>query len=364
MVVSLTVPDPTAVPVLVGLSPLAEMLACLHVLAEPDHHPESRPWVASTRARLPDRVWSGLRRFAPLWARYRARFFYPLTLHTDLSLAEELAALAGLDDDVFVPLAANATRGLTFAAAGAPGDAERVLDGPDWVRDCEHRSFLRGDLAVGLVSDPRRFRNDLIDTLTECATAFFTDEWERARPVLQRGAADLRARLESAPLVDTLASLSDMASTRGFVDTVIFDKLQSDRRLVGPEGLVLFPSIRAWPHVTIKLDRGLPVTIPFLVQEQDRARSRRSQADVRRRMSVLAEPARWALCRHLIGESITTTELARRTGTTKYAVSRHLRVMREAGLISSQRAGRQIFHRMNAAAITYIGYDALRSIMR
>jgi hypothetical protein len=38
--------------------------------------------------------------------------------------------------------------------------------------------------------------------------------------------------------------------------------------------------------------------------------------------------------------------------------------MREAGLISSQRDGRQVFHRMHPAVITQLGQDALRALMR
>jgi hypothetical protein len=38
--------------------------------------------------------------------------------------------------------------------------------------------------------------------------------------------------------------------------------------------------------------------------------------------------------------------------------------MREAGLISSQRDGRQVFHRMHPAVIMQLGQDALRALMR
>lgn len=53
-----------------------------------------------------------------------------------------------------------------------------------------------------------------------------------------------------------------------------------------------------------------------------------------------------------------------RTNSTKSAVSRHLGLLRAAGLISSQRDGRQVFHRLHPAMIVHLGDDVLRAIIR
>jgi DNA-binding transcriptional ArsR family regulator len=114
----------------------------------------------------------------------------------------------------------------------------------------------------------------------------------------------------------------------------------------------------------IKMDPQLPVVIQFIAQEARHDNASPSQQQVRRRLAVLSEPGRWELCRHLIGESITTSELAERTQQTEPAVSRHLKILREAGLVSSQRDGRQVFHRMHPAVITQLSQDALSALMR
>jgi len=343
-----------------GISPLAELLACLHVIAEPDHHPESRTWVERATGTLSENLRSELFRFAPLWARYRLRLFYPLDHQLDRTLAEELSSLERIHDDVFIPLTANAI----YGRAVTPGSGQDILDSRSWVRECEQRSFNRGDLAHSLIADSHKLRGDLIAVLEDCSTAFFAAEWDQVRPVLERNARSLRQRVGRNDPLDVVASLSRMASARGSSDIVYFDKLQSASGAVGEQGLVLVPSVRAWPHVMVKLDPGLPVVIHYLAQEEASADSAQSQAELRKRLLVLAEPGRWQLCRHLIGESITTTELAVRTHSTKSAVSRHLRVMREAGLITSQKDGRQVFHRLNPSVIVHLGHDVLRGIIR
>lgn len=343
-----------------GLSPLAELLACLHVIAEPDHHPESRGWTDRINGRMTEQLRSDLFRFAPLWARYRFRLMYPLDHQLDRGLGAELDAMTSLPDDVFIPLAANAIHGRAFTF----GSAAEVRDSPSWVRDCEQRSFNRGDLAHALMSDPGRFRRDLSSVLAECAIAFFHDEWESTRPRLEAAGRSLRARIDRDEPMDVLTSLSGIASARSSTDTVFFDKLQSAHGAVGAAGLIAVPSLRGWPHVMVKLDPGLPVVVQYPAQDDTRGPSAQSQDDLRRRLLVLAEPGRWELCRHLIGESITTTELAVRTSSTKSAVSRHLRLLREAGLISSQRDGRQVFHRLHPSVIVHLGDEVLRAIIR
>lgn len=89
-----------------------------------------------------------------------------------------------------------------------------------------------------------------------------------------------------------------------------------------------------------------------------------SQAMVRDRLAAIAEPARMELCRHLIGEPITTSELAHRTQLSQPQVSRHLRRLREVGLVTSIREGRVVYHRLHAKLLLSLGTDVLTTIMR
>lgn len=89
-----------------------------------------------------------------------------------------------------------------------------------------------------------------------------------------------------------------------------------------------------------------------------------SQSLVRDRLSAISEPARLELCRHLLSEPITTSELAGRMGIGEPQVSRHLRRLREVGLVTSQREGRMVYHRLHAELLLNLGADVLTTVMR
>lgn len=371
MVISLDVPtrrDQVAVVV----SPLAELMACLHVLAESDHHAESREWAHAVIVSLDGSTASAVHRFAPLWARYRTRFLLPMrdrtpaglatreAAGTPVTLADELSALAALPLEVFVPLAANGIRGRAHTWAGA----DEVGQDHAWLSECENKSFHRGDLAHALVADPTRLRDDLVEALHACDRAFFAAEWEQTRPVLRRAADRVTARLGVDAPADVVASLSALAHRVAGNSRVAFDKLQNARIGDHGAGLLLVPSVRTWPHVLVKGDPGLPPVVQFSVQDLAGATAVSTQGQLRARLVVLSEPGSWELCRHLLGESITTGELAQRTGQSPPAVSRHLRLLREAGLISSVREGRHVHHRMHPAVVSRLGDEVLRAIMR
>lgn len=357
MVVSLRIGS-GRVPVRAGTSPLAELMACLHVLAEPDHHPDARAWVGRVSAAVPESLRSELYRFSPLWARYRSRIFFPVGQELDRDIGTELEGLASMADDLFLPFVVDAITGRTTERHTALVQSGAL----SWVNECERRSFTRGDLAYSVVHQPQRFRDDLINVLGECTGHFFDEEWSRTQPVLDAAARGVTDRLRREPLLDVVESLSEIASSRG-TDTVYFDKLQNGGGALDEHGLLIIPSLRTRPHILLKLDP----TVPKVVHYQARSSTGTpiaSQELLRRRLAVLSEPARWELCRHLIGESITTTELSLRTGATKFAVSRHLRVLREAGLVTSDKEGRQVFHRLNASTILRLGPEVLEGILR
>ncbi|MET7800512.1 ArsR family transcriptional regulator [Streptomyces decoyicus] len=57
-------------------------------------------------------------------------------------------------------------------------------------------------------------------------------------------------------------------------------------------------------------------------------------------------------------------ELATRTGIGEPQVSRHLKRLRDFGLVSSRREGRMVFHRLHAELLLNLGAEVLTTIMR
>ena len=358
MSVVLTVQGARTADLVAGVSPLAELLACLHSIAEPEHHFEVRPWLTRVRADTSAALHGRLNTYAPLWARRRCRLLLPFELPLGQTLEEELRRIEALPLALFAETAAEAIHGGLVEIGDLMGDpAARDA----YVGACELRSFGRGELARHLVGDPAAFRADLLDVLRACDEEVFADEWARVAHRLERECVAVRARLGALSVAEALASLSPNAAVRHEPPSVVFDKLQSLHADLRGRRCLLVPSVHARPHLIVKVDSAFPVVVHFPVEGEG---ARDTLAQVRLRLAILADPARLSLCRHLVNEPITTSDLAARTGMTVPQVSRHLGRLREAGLLVSHRDGRMIQHRLNLQRLMQLGVDVLTTIMR
>lgn len=347
----------------VGRSPLAELLAMLHILAEPDHHPEARRWTRHLGSAIGPRLADEMSALSPLWARLRCRLLFPLAPPLGESFDHELQYLAELPVDEFFDLIATGILG--FLEIEPPsyrllGDEEAARR---YVRQCERRSFRRGALAHDLVTSPEGTRSRLIRFLGDCGQAFFADEWRSVHDRLGLAARRVRADVNRRALAEVLADLSPTAVVSRDGLKVRYDKLMVADIEIGPRPLLLIPSVHVWPHLMIKDEDDYPVVIQFAA-DSGAAGEQITLRQLHDRLSALASPGRMELCRHLLGEPITTSELARRVGLADTQVSRAIRQLREAGLIESERDGKYIYHRLATRTVLHLGQDVLATIMR
>ena len=59
-------------------------------------------------------------------------------------------------------------------------------------------------------------------------------------------------------------------------------------------------------------------------------------------LKALSDETRWRIVRALITETRTVTELTEELKVTQYNVSKHLRILREAGIIQTEKAGKHL----------------------
>ncbi|TDO45776.1 DNA-binding transcriptional ArsR family regulator [Kribbella sp. VKM Ac-2527] len=285
----------------------------------------------------------------------------PLTLPLDRTLAEELDTLADLDLDVFAEHIAYAIVGVQLGSfadvLNEPDQQERVL------REARRRSYLREELAERLFADAAGLRSNLLEALSECQSSFFDEYWEQAHGRLREASDKLVRRLAEEPLATVFMSLGPASRFERSPDRVVYDKLQHAVVNLATRHCLVVPSLQSYPHVLIKVERRWPVIVHAPVAPADDAQAP-SLALVKSRMSILTDPQRLALCRHLAGEAITTSELARRTGMSAPQVSRHVGRLRDAGLITSARDGRLVYHRLATDVVMRLGFDLMGAILR
>lgn len=361
MAVTIRLQDARASQLVIGVSPLAELMSCLHLLTEPGHHPHQQRWASTVTSRLSPHLVASLRRFAPLWARYRCRMMLPTRAPLNRSLDHELKDLAATSIEAVAEHISHALLGNRVAGFDAVLTSASLQD--RLLHESARRSLAREELALRLLADPQGLREDLLEFLTACRDAFFDDFWSHVHRRLEDAATRLQHRVHVEPLSSVVASLGP--ASRVFQDParVVFDKLQHADIDLALRPCLVIPSVQSHPHVLIKDEPPWPVVIHAPLNPAEDARGP-SLNDMRRRIAVLADERRLELCRHLAGEAITTSRLSARTGMSPAQVSRHIGRLREAGLVISTRDGRLVYHRLSTDVINRLGIDLLATILR
>ncbi|MCF3133996.1 DUF5937 family protein [Streptomyces olivochromogenes] len=348
-------------------SPLGELGMALHALSEPGHHPELQGWATAVSARLDPGLADRLCEADFLWRTTFSDVFAPFAgipggrAVPGATLAEELDLLDKLTDEQFVHAALEFTCQHRYDVPEAgpledPAARRRALELAA-ARGAVQERFTRR-----LLADPPAVRAWLRQLLRDCDDAFFADIWARVQPQL---AADARHRTEllrRRGLTEALTSLSSAVSVDEEAGVVTVDKLLVGRTATGDGGLVLVPTSLGRPHVMVLHRFGWQPSISYPVSGS------RPQApsveQLTRRLEALAHPVRMRLCRHLARAPHTTSELADAHGMTPPEISRHLSVLKKAGLVTTRRRGRYAQHQLDLSAVARLGSDFIEGVLR
>jgi DNA-binding transcriptional ArsR family regulator len=194
-------------------------------------------------------------------------------------------------------------------------------------------------------------RERLGELLERCWRALLAPYWERIRDLLDGDIAFRARRLADGGLERLFADLDPSIRFRG--DTLeVGGRGQGHRDLAG-EGLVVMPSAFIWPGVVLMLD---PPWQPTLIYPA-RGIAGLWQAPSARPPAALGRLLGRSRARLLLAlaEPASTTTLARRLGQSPAAVSQHLSVLRDAGLLTSHRVRRQVLYERTPLGIAVAG---------
>jgi DNA-binding transcriptional ArsR family regulator len=66
------------------------------------------------------------------------------------------------------------------------------------------------------------------------------------------------------------------------------------------------------------------------------------QTECIRMLKALADETRWRIVQELLKRTLTVSELTQRIGATQYNVSKHVRILREAGIVTTEKQGKNL----------------------
>jgi DNA-binding transcriptional ArsR family regulator len=201
------------------------------------------------------------------------------------------------------------------------------------------------DQLEGIAQDPKAGLRHVADALMaywECALA---DRWPFIRDVLA-GDITYRAREFAAGGASRLfGDLHPRVTWSG--ETLVVDREWSLHLNLGGAGMLLIPSAFAWPTILTIDAPELRTTLIYPARGVATLWGDPKHVSVTAGLARLIGGQRAALLASM-NAPVTTTELARRMSITAGGASKHLSVLRDAGLVWSSRSGRKVLYARTA----------------
>jgi DNA-binding transcriptional ArsR family regulator len=248
-------------------------------------------------------------------------------------------------------------------AEGLPSmqtELERLRATPaERVRADVGRRFAEGPLppvAHRYLERPARALDHLVGLLEEYWHRALEPEWPRVRALLERE-VDERARQQA--LHGTGSLLGDLHPAITWRSGTLRVRGRRPGRIdLGGRGLTVIPNVFVWPLACSMVADPWPPAIVYPPRGVGTLWAPQN-GDTRAALEALLGRTRAAV---LLGlrAPCSTTELARRMELTPGAVSLHLTVLHEAGLLARERSGRSVLYRLSAIGEALLASGAER----
>jgi DNA-binding transcriptional ArsR family regulator len=305
-------------------SPVWEAVASVLLLKSPDGPGPHRSWAEHVTPRLTGigREWRRLSALVPVSARQLPGFLSTPRPALAPDLGAELAVLRATP-------AAQVRAELEAVRRGA-GPATAA--GTGWLTE--------------LHADPERQLAVLAEAVEGYWEVALAPYWPRVRELLESELLYRARQLAEGGAERLLTGLDPAVHWTGEY-LAIDHRAAAGRARLGGRGLLLTPSAFGWPRVFSKVGRPYQPILRYPARGVGTLwEARREAPDAlarvlgRSRARLLAE----------LTAPATTGTLAQRTGLTPGGVSQHLTALRDAGLLTAHRTGRQVLYARTAAA--------------
>lgn len=309
-----------------AISPLWETVASLRATADPGRHAVHLPWIKKALPLRQDHAVAAhaaaLSALAPRDGAVRG-FLTPSPRCPLAEIEEELDALVALP-------------------------AERVRGGLDEVARRAPLSAFEQRLADA----PERVLPELAEAVLAWWRVGVRPHWPRIRSVLEADVAYRTRQLAEDGMREVFADLHP--SVRWSDERLVSADLPAGRLALGGGGVTLAPSAFAARCHLLAGQAAAPPCVIYPSRAVGTLWERRDRAG--NALDRLLGRSRSQLLAHTSSPS-TTTGLARLTGLSPGAVSQHLAVLRDAGLVTGHRYRREVHYTASELGVTLLDRD-------
>ena len=313
-----------------AISPLSETVRAVQLLGDREAPAVNAPWVRWARSELG-------------WRPLRLPRLWPLIVNGLPTYPEFLVPAP----EVRMPeFEAELARLRATPATAVRASLHRVWEGHPWPESARE-----------LAARPRESLAEIAAELGRCHDRLIAPHWERIRPVLEADIAYRAGLLAGGGARSLFSDLHpDLRWSGGTLTLTDTDQgLPVFKIMLGPDGVVLMPSVFNWPQVS--LSRATSTQTIMLYPARGAATVWESGAMAGGREeaaeALLGAPRVRLLA--ALRSPATTTALARRLGVTPSAVSQHLAVLHRGGLVDKRRSGRAVLYQTTALGLALLG---------
>jgi DNA-binding transcriptional ArsR family regulator len=220
-----------------------------------------------------------------------------------------------------------------------------------WGEDCRR-------LAELVFDDPVEVRRRYVDLLGGYWDEAFGLEWDRLEPRLSAEIDDAAGSIEEHGLYELLDRQPELQLDREAGVIVRRSPHEHEVGVTPKRPLMLLPSAYVWPHVRVNCDepwpRALVYPASFASAERDFA-----PPELVRAFRALGDATRLRALRLIAKRPRSTEELATLVGMSESGLSKHLRALEEAGLVTHRRRGYYVLHSLDHRALSALPRELL-----
>jgi Family of unknown function (DUF5937) len=309
--IKLRLPAVDADRVVVGVSPMSEACASLHVLLHPWAHPLQHPWVREMRS-LPADLKREVRAWGFVYDSAAPDCFLPPEARGELTFDQSVDLLEAMEPE---RARYELVRPFFFYLQPASGGAEALEDPKvhELIRGRAERRFpeCRELLEVAL-TDPAELQRRAVAFLRRYWRESFSETWTELEPRLRAEAEELRSEVAAGGLFERLEPFRAELRTDARTGVLERPSRHEHEVEVTPERpLLLLPSAYVWPHVRVNCDPPWPLALIFPASFVA-ADARRTPAPdpLVSALRAAGDPARLQILRLVTQRPRTTEELA------------------------------------------------------
>jgi DNA-binding transcriptional ArsR family regulator len=340
-------------------SPLLECVLSLHVLVEPKHHALHHEWVRKMRT-LDPRIRRRVEAFRFVFGVHLPDMLVPGPGERSQTFEDELDRLCRHPPNLLLE---EFGRPL-YDHGGRHG--ERVYDDPGVRQTMLRRAAASGESSRGpaelLLEDPGAFACEFARVLEDYWTAAFAAEWTEVDAVLSDSIAESGRLLATFGIWPVLGRLPPHFRPDPERRVLEIDLPHEHSVVVSADNpLVLAPSVFVWPHLLVNCDAPWPTSLVYAAPALARdAAARIPPAELTRILRALADDTRLSVLKLIAERPRTTQELSQLVGLSMSGVSKSIRLLSDAGLVTARREGYYVVYRLASDRIAALGSDITR----